>query len=65
MKDRPTIPPQQTMPQMLPDTVYQKPLKPIDRPLPVRGINTVHDTSFGDTLYALGMSFAGAKFSKP
>ena len=64
MKDRPTIPPQQTMPLMLPDTVYQKPLKPVDRPLPVRQVNTVHDTSFGDTLYSLGMSFAGAKFAQ-
>ena len=43
---------------MIPDTVYNKVLKPIDKPLPVRGINTVHDTSFGDTLVKLGMSYA-------
>ena len=64
LKSAPKAPPQQTLPLMIPDTVYNKVLKPIAPPLPVRGINTVHDTSFGDTLVQLGMSFAGAQFSK-
>lgn len=46
---------------MIPDTVYNKVLEPVAPPLPVRGINTVHDTSFGDTLVQLGMSAVGAK----
>ena len=58
LKSVPTAPPQQKLPLMIPDTVYNKVLKPIDKPLPVRGINTVHDTSFGDTLVKLGMSYA-------
>ena len=60
LKTVPTAPPQQKMPLMLPDTVYNRPIQPTDRPLPVRGVNTVHDTSFGDTLVQLGLSFAGA-----
>ena len=63
LKTIPTAPPQQKMPLMLPDTVYNRPMQPTDRPLPVRGVNTVHDTSFGDTLVQLGMSAASAGFA--
>ena len=62
LKSVPTAPPQQKLPLMIPDTVYNKVLEPTAPPLPVRGINTVHDTSFGDTLVKLGMSFVGAQF---
>jgi len=62
LKSVPTAPPQQKLPLMIPDTVYNKVLEPVKPPLPVRGINTVHDTSFGDTLVKLGMSFVGAQF---
>ena len=58
LKSVPKAPPQQKLPLLIPDTVYNKVLKPIDKPLPVRGINTVHDTSFGDTLMKIGMSVA-------
>ena len=60
LKSAPKAPPQQTLPLMIPDTVYNKVLKPSAPPLPVRGINTVHDTSFGDTLVNLGLSVATA-----
>jgi len=63
LKSVPKAPPQQKLPLMIPDTVYNKVLTPVDKPLPVRGINTIHDTSFGDTLYQLGMAAAGAKMS--
>jgi hypothetical protein len=43
---------------MIPDTVYNKVLEPTAPPLPVRGVNTVHDTSFGDTLVNVGLSVA-------
>ena len=58
LKSVPKAPPQQKLPLLIPDTVYNKVLKPIDKPLPVRGVNTVHDTSFGDTLMKVGMSIA-------
>ena len=58
LKSVPKAPPQQKLPLLIPDTVYNKVLKPIDKPLPVRGINTIHDTSFGDTLMKVGMSIA-------
>ena len=58
LKSVPTAPPQQKLPLMLPDTVYNKVLEPTAPPLPVRGINTVHDTSFGDTLVNVGLSVA-------
>jgi len=58
LKSVPKAPPQQKLPLMIPDTVYNKVLEPVAPPLPVRGINTVHDTSFGDTLVKLGMSYA-------
>jgi len=60
LKTVPTAPPQQKMPLMIPDTVYNRPMKPTDRPLPVRGVNTVHDTSFGDTLVGIATSLATA-----
>ena len=67
LKPRPTAPPQQKLPLMLPDTVYNRPVAPTDRPLPVRNIAAVHDTSFLDTVVGLGMSAAsiglGAHFS--
>ena len=44
---------------MLPDTVFQKPLKPIDKPLPVRGLNTVHNTSFRDAIMDVASKGAG------
>ena len=59
LKTVPTAPPQQKMPLMIPDTVYNRPMQPTDRPLPVRGVNTVHDTSFGDTLVQLGIALVG------
>ena len=50
LKSRPSAPPQQKLPLLLPDTVYQKPMKPIDKPLPVRGLNNVHHTPLKDTI---------------
>ena len=58
LKSVPKPPPQQKLPLMIPDTVYNKVLEPVKPPLPVRGINTVHDTSFGDTLVKIGLSVA-------
>ena len=49
---------------MIPDTVYNKVLEPVKPPLPVRGINTVHDTSFGDTLVNIGLSVATGGINK-
>ena len=63
LKSIPKAPPQQKLPLMIPDTVNNKILEPVDKPLPVRGVNTVHDTSFGDTLVNLGMSWAGGKLA--
>jgi hypothetical protein len=60
LKSVPKAPPQQKLPLMIPDTVYNKVLEPTAPPLPVRGINTVHDTSFGDTLVKVGLSVATA-----
>ena len=58
LKTKPKAPPQQKLPLMIPDTVYNKVVQPVDKPLPVRQINAVHDTSFGDTLVNLGLSVA-------
>ena len=59
LKSRPKAPPQQQLPLILPDTVFQKPLKPIDKPLPVRGLNTVHNTSFRDAIMDVASKGAG------
>ena len=69
LKTKPKAPPQQKLPLMLPDTVFQKPLKPIDKPLPVRGLNTVHNTSFRDAIMDVASGAAagaasGTLFSK-
>ncbi len=64
LKSVPTAPPQQKLPLMIPDTVYNKVLEPVKPPLPVRGINTVHDTSFGDTLVNIGLSVATGGINK-
>jgi len=64
LKSVPTAPPQQKLPLMIPDTVYNKVLEPTAPPLPVRGVNTVHDTSFGDTLVQLGMAAATGGINK-
>ena len=50
LKSKPSAPPQQKLPLLLPDTVYQKPLKPIDKPLTIRGLNNVHHTPFKDVI---------------
>jgi hypothetical protein len=47
---------------MIPDTVYQKPMKPFDKPLPVMGINVVHDTFWRDTAVNVGMTLLGKKW---
>tara|TARA_B100001996_G_scaffold65107_1_gene47024 strand:+ start:2132 stop:3418 length:1287 start_codon:yes stop_codon:yes gene_type:complete len=64
LKSRPSAPPQQKLPLLLPDTVYQKPMKPIDKPLPVRGLNTVHNTGFKDIIMSAGSSLMSAGISK-
>ena len=60
LKSRPSAPPQQKLPLLLPDTVYQKPMKPIDKPLPVRGLNNVHNTGFKDIIMGAGSSLMSA-----
>jgi len=60
LKPLPKAPPKEKLPLALPDTTYQKIMKPVARPLPVRGINVVHDTSFGDMLAGLAIDAAGA-----
>ena len=60
LKSRPSAPPQQKLPLLLPDTVYQKPMKPIDKPLPVRGLNNVHNTTFKDIIMGVGSSIISA-----
>ena len=60
LKSRPSAPPQQKLPLLLPDTVYQKPMKPIDKPLPVRGLNNVHNTGFKDIIMSAGSSLMSA-----
>ena len=63
LKSIPKAPPQQKLPLMIPDTVYNKILEPVDKPLPVRGINTVHGPSWGDmllqTAIGVGASYLG------
>ena len=60
LRDKPKAPPAQTMPLMIPDTVYQKASKPVDKPLPKRGVNTVHDTGFRDTMTSLATTALSA-----
>ena len=48
---------------MIPDTVYNKPVTPVDKPLPVMGINTVHGPNLLDTLVQTGISFAAGAIS--
>ncbi len=60
LKPLPKAPPKEKLPLALPDTTYQKIMKPVARPLPKRGINVVHDTSFGDMLAGLAISAAGS-----
>ena len=60
LKPLPTAPPKEKLPLAIPDVTYQKIMKPVARPLPVRGINVVHDTSFGDMLANLAVTAAGA-----
>ena len=60
LKSKPSAPPQQKLPLLLPDTVYQKPMKPIDKPLPVRGLNNVHNTGFKDIIMSAGSSLMSA-----
>jgi len=64
LKTVPTAPPMQQMPLMLPDTVYNKIPTPIDAPLPVRNINTVHNTAWADAAVNVGLSVA-TKFIGP
>ena len=64
LKSRPSAPPQQKLPLLLPDTVYQKPMKPIDKPLPVRGLNNVHNTGFKDIIMNVGSSVMSAGIGK-
>ena len=63
LKSVPTAPPQQKLPLMIPDTVYNKPVTPVDKPLPVMGINTVHGPNLLDTLVQTGISFAAGAIS--
>jgi len=56
LKSKPSAPPQQKLPLMLPDTVYQKPPKPVDRPLPVRGLNQVHTSGLKDVIMNAGQA---------
>jgi len=58
LKSKPSAPPQQKLPLLLPDTVYQKPMKPVDKPLPVRGLNNVHNTGFKDIIMNVASSVA-------
>ena len=60
LKSRPSAPPQQKLPLLLPDTVYQKPMKPVDKPLPVRGLNNVHNTGFKDIIMGVGSAVMSA-----
>ena len=64
LKSRPSAPPQQKLPLLLPDTVYQKPMKPVDKPLPVRGLNNVHKPGLTDIIMNVGSSVMGAGISK-
>ena len=64
LKSKPSAPPQQKLPLLLPDTVYQKPMKPIDKPLPVRGLNNVHNTGFKDIIMNVGSSVMSAGIGK-
>ena len=60
LKSKPSAPPQQKLPLLLPDTVYQKPMKPIDKPLPIRGLNNVHHTPFKDVIMNVGSAVMSA-----
>ena len=63
LKSVPSAPPQQKLPLMIPDTVYNKPVTPVDKPLPVMGINTVHGPNLLDTIVQTGISFAAGAIS--
>ena len=67
LKSVPSAPPQQKLPLMIPDTVYNKILEPIDKPLPVGSVNTVHGPSWGDiainAAIGIGTSYAGNKLA--
>ena len=67
LKSVPKAPPQQKLPLMIPDTVYNKPVTPVDKPLPVMGINTVHGPNLLDTVVqaaiGIGTSYVGAKLA--
>jgi hypothetical protein len=62
LKSVPTAPPQQKLPLMIPDTVYNKVLEPVDKPLPVRAVNVVHGPSWGDIAIqaAIGVASSAA-----
>tara|TARA_Y100001963_G_scaffold52517_1_gene73591 strand:+ start:471 stop:1745 length:1275 start_codon:yes stop_codon:yes gene_type:complete len=60
LKSKPSAPPQQKLPLLLPDTVYQKPMKPVDKPLPIRGLNNVHNTSFQDIIMGAAQNIGTA-----
>ena len=62
LKSKPSAPPQQKLPLLLPDTVYQKPPKPVDRPLPVRGLNQVHTSGLKDVIMNAGQAAIEAKW---
>tara|TARA_R100000152_G_C6780191_1_gene212669 strand:- start:3071 stop:4456 length:1386 start_codon:yes stop_codon:yes gene_type:complete len=55
LKTVPTAPPQQKLPLMIPDTVYNKPLTPVNPPFPMKGVNTVQVNSFGQNLMNLAI----------
>ena len=61
LKSVPKAPPQQKLPLMIPDTVYNKPVEPLEKPLPVRQVNTVHGPNVLDTAVQFGMSVLGGK----
>ena len=67
LKSIPKAPPQQKLPLMIPDTVYNKPVEPLDKPLPVRNVNTVHGPNLLDTVVQAGIgiatSYAGGKLA--
>jgi len=65
LKSVPSAPPQQKLPLMIPDTVYNKILEPIDKPLPVRSVNTVHGPSWGDIAINAAIGVGTSYLSKP
>ena len=63
LKSVPKAPPQQKLPLLIPDTVYNKPVEPIDKPLPVYGVNTVHGPNLLDTIGQFAISAGAAAIS--